>query len=288
VIAYSPDAEPARAFLLRNYNDIDVYVEDCACQNMYVTLVNRILHRKGRRITHVYPLGGKTAVINRCGADQAPSTRHRIYLIDGDLDLILGRPAPRLKHLYRLTVYCTENLLMSENAVVTIGTESSTNLGWHDMALRLSFKSMIEHSIKKLAPLFITYAITHKIGLNIDTTSYPIQRFLKIQHEPSSLSGCLIRSRMNVLIREIQRHVTAKNYRHIRNVINEKARRFPDRFGSFISGKTYLLPLVQLQLRKVAGFNESSDKLKARLAQHCEIDIDSGLPRALWRALKTL
>lgn len=54
----------------------------------------------------------------------------------------------------------------------------------------------------------------------------------------------------------------------------------------YISGKAYLLPLAHLQLKSVAGFNESTDKLKVRLAQHCELHIDRGLKRAVLRALR--
>ena len=57
--------------------------------------------------------------------------------------------------------------------------------------------------------------------------------------------------------------------------------------SDYISGKTYLLPLVQLQLRQVAGLQSPSDTLKVRLAQHCDLTIDPGLKRALFRALKS-
>ena len=39
MIAYSPEAEAARAYLLQSYNDIDVFVEDVTCQNMYIRLI---------------------------------------------------------------------------------------------------------------------------------------------------------------------------------------------------------------------------------------------------------
>ena len=57
MIAYSPEAQTARACLLRIYNDIDVFVEDATCQNMYVRLINRILGSRGRisRARQCYP-----------------------------------------------------------------------------------------------------------------------------------------------------------------------------------------------------------------------------------------
>jgi hypothetical protein len=125
MVAYSPEAEAARAHLLKNYNDLDIFVEDLTCQNMYVRLINRMFAGRAR-ISQVYPLGGRVNVIQRCKADQSAPGRPRLYIIDGDIDLLLGRPAPRLRGLYRLKVYCSENLLLSEHALVTLVTEGRT------------------------------------------------------------------------------------------------------------------------------------------------------------------
>lgn len=286
MIAYSPEAEPARAFLLRRYNDIEVYVEDTSCQNLYIVLVNRVLRPKGKRISHVFPLGGKSRVISRCSSDQTPSTRKRIYLIDGDLDLMLKRPRPRLRHLYRLNVYCAENLLLSEFAAITIGTESATNVQWHDMALQLSLKKLMESSVRKLMPLFVVYSIVHEFGLTIDTVSYPVQRLLKVAHDATTLSGLLIRQRMRDLIRAIQAHVSPYQYLRKKASIAARLAKSTSHPGGLISGKDYLLPLVYMRLRQVARFSDSFDKLKVRLAQHCELTIDRGFARAILRELR--
>src|SRR5688572_6787211 len=122
VIAYSPDAEPARAYLLKSYNDLDIYVEDANCQNMYVRLFQRMVG-PSKRINHVFPLDGRRNVLLACAADQAVRARQRLYVIDADQDLILGRRRPQLKHLYRLSVYCSENLLLSESAILNVAAE---------------------------------------------------------------------------------------------------------------------------------------------------------------------
>ena len=149
MIAYSPDAEPARAYLLRAYNDIDIFVEDCRGQNMYVRLFNRMLLPKRKRISNVFSLKDRKNVIEGCRADQASRNRPRLYIIDGDQDALLGLAKPRLKHLYRLSVYCAENLLLSEHAIVTVATESATNATWSDMALALSIKTLLDKAVKQ-------------------------------------------------------------------------------------------------------------------------------------------
>jgi len=207
-------------------------------------------------------------------------------LIDGDLDLILKLPAPRLKHFYRLKVYCAENLLMSEFAAVTIGRESATDVAWHDMALQLSFRRLVETSTRKLMPLFVVYSIVYALGLTVDTVSYPVQRLLKVPHDPVTLSGYLIRTRMKGLIRMIQSIISMKKYQRKRKSILAKLAKRAGHHGGLMSGETYMLPLVHMQLRRVASFTDAFDKLKVRLAQHCELSIDPGLSRAILRALK--
>jgi len=156
------------------------------------------------------------------------------YLIDGDLDLILRRPVPRLKHLYRLKVYCMENRLLSEFAAVAIGTECATDIGWHDMALRLSFRALMEAPVQKLLPLFIVYSVVQKLGLTIETVGYPVQRLLKVPSDPETLSGHLVRKRMRELISGIQFRTSATKYGRMRDPIWNGVAAHAGRLGSFL------------------------------------------------------
>ena len=271
MIAYSTEAEPGRAYLFRNYNDLDVYVEDVACQNMYVRLVNRVLEPNGKRITTVFPLHGRRNLLVSCTADQAPRPRRRIYLMDADQDLILGRPAPQLNHFHRLNVYCAENLLLSEHAIVTIATECDSNKPWHQMAIDLAFRVLIEHSLTVLSPLFVTYAIVYELGLTIDTVSFSVHRLLETPNNPLSLSPRLIKNRVRGLIRQIRSQVSHADYRRARSAATSGLRAGTDP-SIFISGKDYLLPLIYLHLRNIAGLRDSSSGFKVRLAQLCELD----------------
>lgn len=286
MIAYSPDAEPARAYLLKAFNDIDVFVEDTTCQNMYIRLINRILAGRAR-INQVFPLGGRDNVVAKCREDQGLRPRRRLYLIDADQDLMLGRPAPRLKHFYRLSVYCSENLLLSEHAVVTLATEGRTNTAWPEMAISLALRPLLDRAVTTLVPLFVLYGIVLELGLGLETINYSVHRLLEDPADPFTLSERLVRVRILSIIRQIRAHVSARKYRSIRNSILRRIRRNVRHDSVYISGKTYLLPLTHLQLKRVAGLNDSFDRLKVRLAQHCELTIDRGLHRALRNAVRT-
>lgn len=285
MIMYSADAEAARAFLLRQYNDIDVFVEDIACQNMYVRLLGRMMGSQGR-INNVYPLHGRANVIARCSADQGQRNRKRLYIIDADHDLICGRPAPKLKHLYRLQVYCSENLLLSENALIAIGTECEPQTPWSDLAIRLALRPLLERSVRLLLPLFVVYAVVHQLRLPIETVDYSVHRLLATPGDPLTLSETLIRTRILSLLRAIRSQVTGKKYRAARNEILRRVKRNRRDHSVYISGKAYLLPLAYLQLKRLVALNESLERVKVRLAQHSEMTIDSGLLRALRMALR--
>jgi hypothetical protein len=235
----------------------------------------------------VFPLGGKRRVIEQCQNDQNASAQKRIYLIDGDLDLLLKRPAPRLKHFYRLKAYNIENLLVSENAIITIAAESSVDAQWHDLATQLNLRNLLTLSIEKLIPLFASYAVAYHFHVcNNQTSSFPVQRLLSVQHDPSTLSGCLIRKKIKEVVSSITTNTSLAQYRHKRTSIMCSIRERGGDFSEYISGKTYILPLVHMQLRKVAKFNGSIETLKVRLAQHCELTIEPGFARAIIRALK--
>lgn len=285
MIAYSPSAEATRAFLLRNYNDIDIFVEDAACQNMYVRLFGRIFGNR-IRLEQVYPLHGRVNVLDKCKSDQAPRPRPRLYLIDGDLDLILGRRVPKLRHLHRLGVYCAENLLICEHAAVMLATESQTCTSVADMRTALDLQHFLDSATQKLLPLFVMYGIVQKLGLGVETVNYSVHRLLDRPNDPASLSTNLIRSRILFLGRLARAHVKLEKYRKTRNAIFKRINKSTLVRRHYISGKTYLLPLLHMRLKSVASFNDTIDHTKVRLAQHSDLSIDRSLKRALSRATK--
>lgn len=289
-IAYSDEAEISRAYLLRRENDIDIFVEDAGCQNMYVRLFNRMLEGRGK-ISTVYPLHKRSNVIEHCRNQGRASDRPRFYLIDGDLDLLLGNKAPQFPNLYRLKVYCSENLLLSESAAVTLATESSTNARPHELAASLSLRNLLEPAVSQLLPLFVVYGIAHELNSTVPTVSVKVQSMLAKTNDPTTLSRRLIRGRMLATIRSINQEFGRDRYRRVRNRVVRRLRnrlkgQSTASWSSYISGKTYLLPLLQLQLVRATGFRDSIDGLKVRLAQYCEVGIDPNLRRKLRSALK--
>jgi hypothetical protein len=50
----------------------------------------------------------------------------------------------------------------------------------------------------------------------------------------------------------------------------------------YISGKTYLLPIIFYSLRNKAKTSSSKEQLKPRLARYCELDIDPNFSKAIF------
>ena len=284
MISYSIEAQYARAHLLSSYNDIDVFVEDATCQNMYVRLFQRILKNEGT-IQNVFPLYGRKNILESCSGDQAARPRRRLYIIDGDQDLLLERPMAPLNHLYRLSVYCSENLLLSEQAFVTVATECQIDTPAQQMREDLLIRNLMEEVTTLLLPLFVVYGLVAYFRLELETVNYPVHRLLQEPGNPNSLSRKLIRRRILDLLCSIHAQVDREEYRRIRNKLVSRLQLAQGDRAVFVSAKSYLLPLAHLRLKRIARHNESTDCLKVRLSQHCDLNIDNGLANALRTAI---
>jgi hypothetical protein len=285
VIQFDRRVARARARLLANYNDIDVFVEDVAAANVYVRLINRVIGKNV--VSSVIALGSRQAVLDACAGDQTTRPRRRLYVIDGDLDLLLGRPKRRLRFLYRLKVYSLENLVATEWAAVHIGQEALPTQSFAQTQAALQIDAVFSLFEATLIPLYVLYATSHKVAPSLQTIAYPLQRLLDNQGDPLTLSRTRVRDRMREMLRLLKGlGVSRDRYRKTKASIRRRlVEHSANRLG-FLSGKQCLLPAVQLQLRKVAGMQSNATSLMVRLAQHVELDIDPGFARAVKRTLR--
>ena len=279
MLRYPAKARRALAFLFRRFNDIDIYVEDTVSRNMYEVLLQRILEGRAK-VNRIFQVGNKTQVIDACTADQN-DPRPRLYLIDGDLDLILGNPAPALNRLYSLQVYSAENLLWSEAATNEIAFECLTNESRSAVGQAINFQAFQASVLALLRPLFATYAATYKLDSTLQTVSYHVMRLTVQVDNAPVLDDQKVLQRIAALETELSKKVPAAT------VIAETTSALqvlngPDQQSArYISGKTYLLPLVYHHLRRHAGYAGSFEQLKVRLARFTELTIDPGLAAAV-------
>ena len=158
-VVYPAKSAPAIGFLKSSLNDIEIFVEDSASPNMWCRLLKKYLPDH-IRLDSVTPLGGRKNVLDACKADQGIDGRKKLYIIDGDLDLIQGRRKPNLKHLYRLRAYCVENYLLSENAILDLTTIFDGKIEIEDARAKLDYTSWCKDNAELMERLFACYAVS--------------------------------------------------------------------------------------------------------------------------------
>ncbi|ATX79958.1 Protein of unknown function (DUF4435) [Mariprofundus aestuarium] len=283
ILEYSSIAKKAYSFLYRPFNEIDIFVEDKANRAVYEKLFSRILEGKAK-VVRIFQLGGRKEVIDACKADQSNSTRKKIYIVDGDLNLICGTRPLKLKYFYSLRVYCSENLLLCRKTLETIAHESDYNSTKVDVCSRLNFDAQIKSLEKSFLPLFVLYAIchrNHKKKIGVKTVSYNIHRFLD-GGSPNVLKP-LILGRMRVIITQLKLILGDEQYQKEKKIVVKHLRKYDLDLVCVLSGKDYILPFIHLLLTREFAYHSSFEQLKARIANDCDMKIDPFLYKALRR-----
>jgi len=249
VISRSDAARRARALFFRHLNDIDVYVEDMSrhSRKFYLLLINNILG--GRyKIHEIHMLGGKRKVV-AAASKHSDFSRRAVYIVDGDLDLILARRAqsPRLVCLGR---YCIENYLLEEDAICEIIHELDLVKDMQQIKEDLSFADWLLDLSVSLTPLFAVYAAAHARSCGIETVSYPVHRLRSGNGE--GLCPRAIYDRHSQVLSQLLRHMDSyKGLSFYIDCLNQI--RYGGSSVNMISGKDYILPLLFLRIRRIFG-----------------------------------
>ena len=283
MIQYSIKALRALPHFFKHYNDIDVYVEDTVTRNFYEVLFNRILDGKAK-VTKVFQMGGRAQVIAECRRQQSQLQRATIFVIDGDFELVSGDPAPALDNLYRLSVYCSENLLLCDNAVTELAYETLSNMPKPEVHDIVKFNEFTNSVNRQLQNLFITYATAFKLSSTIETSGFHVYQLCENHSGQPFLDRGKVRRRRKFISNSLKANhspaVIRKEYEEV------KARCKSNDWSALhvVSGKTYLLPLLFSYLRVNANYRGTVDTLKVQLARYCNLDIDQGLKDAVLKA----
>jgi hypothetical protein len=250
---------------------------------MYDVLINRILSGNGE-VQRIFQLGGRKAVIEACRADQATDGRPRLYIIDGDFDIICGKPKIELNHLHRLSVYCSENLVITENALYEVAFESATNKTREQIKTEFNFTDLLQTIDTNLRSLFVYYAVAHTLSPELPTVSFNVTRMLDMKSKPKKFSQSQLKERIrSIRDKLVAIHGEAKIDAALGEV-HDRMPKQPEEFIRVISGKTYVLPLIYHFIRDVYNYRGTLDQLKVKLARHCELDVDKDLKDAVINA----
>ena len=282
---YPPRAARALARLKGAGNDIEIFVEDTANPNVWLYYIRQHLPT-GKSLKSVNVLGSKSAVIAACRLDQAQRTEKRLYLIDGDLDIALGRPKPRLKHLYRLPAYCIENMLLSEDALVSVATASDVRITEQNAQTKLDFPAIEQRADDTLVPLFIVYATLKHLAVPEKIVSLHGRDLYKNSRSSVSLCPNKTFRRSRNLIRKACAH---SSYRSVKAELAKIKSGILQRkltHREVVSAKDYTLHLIHINMGKLFSLRENFEQFKVRLAQLSTVHLDPNLRRRLTLAFK--
>lgn len=283
MISYPRKAIAALAYLFRPYNDIDVYVEDTTCRNLYQILLDRMLNGQAK-VSRVFQLGGRTEVLKACTQDQGGESRPRLYIIDGDFDALLGNDVSDMSHLYQLRAYCSENLVITSNAIREVTVECLPNVSREEIESIIQFSEFLDDVVGKLVPLLVMYGVAHLLDTGIETTGFNVMRLTVQKSGAPHLSEDKVQQRITEVRTALQQQYSKEEIDSAIEVVEERLPKTTVECAKLIPGKTCLLPLVFHCLRHRGKFKGTSDQFRVRLARHCELNVDPGLLDAVRQA----
>lgn len=260
-------------------NDVDIYTEDkFADKEFYKTIFKRLLGDEFK-INDVTPLGCKTNVLNAYDNQNRADKRKKLFLVDGDLELILDTNRKPDSNLIILNAYCIENYIICENAGIELiyfsnGSESRDNL-----KNKLKFDEWLEYNAPCLISLFINFAILRKYGGGpIIKTAH---EFLTQRGKQTILNKEEIENYSGEIKKEIMEQLKIigiqnpeETYKNDYLYLSNKWRTDNDTLLRIVSAKNYLLPLLQFRINHCLDKGKGmfpKTSLKLFLADKCDL-----------------
>ena len=262
-VVFPARAAKALGHLKAHRNDVEIFVEDTAGGNLWVKLLRHYLPEQVK-LESVNVLGSRQLVLKACSIDQAQESRRKLYVIDGDLELLRGVGKPRLKHLYRLRSYCVENYLINEDALVSAITTLNMNVDFYTARRELDLGGWIERNGGALHRLFVCYAVTHELKQEKETVGYKVNKLLKWNNSEFDFCESKVAARTIGLYKSVRLDFSKDEVRAVYDRVKKNA----DRIGvwRFVSAKDYLIPQLYGRIRRKFGTNLSVRSFLAVLA----------------------
>ncbi|MFA0484418.1 DUF4435 domain-containing protein [Vibrio sp. 10N.222.55.B11] len=271
-------AKVAKATFFDDYNEIDVFIEDTA--KGYKKLFEKILQRilGGRfKIENVFPLGGRTEVLNACRADQGTRSRARIYIVDGDLYLLAGEvDNTNLNGLFVLPRYCIENHLICKISLLSIMEEEDPDKSLERLENLFDYDAWVNAVTTNLVDLFVEYGVAKRIAPTVQTVAFGYSGLV------SSNTGELDYAKVTKRIQDVKQETIAiagqALYDSTRAEISALVNHDEESLLSIVSGKDILMPLLMMRCKKLVNIKAPNLSLKLRIANICNLESMARLP----------
>jgi len=251
---------PNIGVFFRHKNTVDVFIEDNYDEEFYLALVNRVFAKTGHKINKLLPLGCKKNVVNACSADQGKRTIKRVYIVDGDLELITDDNDKTLRHLFVLRKYCIENYLIHEESILEI-LHDYVLIDKEKISKQLSFENWLKGLSKNLIDLFLHYALC------VGKLCEMVKKIPVLKEEKGN-------QRISDLKVEILKVISEEEYNEKIYTLRSKWAYSVETLLQIVSAKDYLFPLLEFRFHKFKSINSVNirrETLRLRLAKLCDI-----------------
>lgn len=274
-------AKSALRKLFEPLQEIDVYVEDENDEAFYRCLLNSAANG-AVKVARVFSLGGRPAVINAAIAHDHRA-RRALFVIDGDLSWVQGKPVPAIVGLHCHDAYCIENLILCEKAIALILSQEVV-ITEEEAAVRLAFDNWVAAVEVPLVDLFSAFATVNEVDPTVPTVSQKVG-VMCTKHRSTGITTLDIskvrRARDKALKAAAavadEATVTAT---HARTLSRLKGLPQPLRAAS---GKDFVLPLIDFHLQSL-GCRIKRSSLRVRLAGAGDLRRYAPLSAALFQA----
>lgn len=268
MISYNSETKRLIATFKRYRNDIDIFTEDEKKDlEFYKVLFKRLLEDTDIKINDITTLGCRNKVIERC-KNEPSNGKHKIFIVDGDIFLINQLETEQLDNLFILDSYCIENYLICQNASTKFAYNLIGTKSIEKVREQLDFDNWLDNLVEPLIELFFHFSILHEvIGKFRLFNAY---KYIK----KGTLNIGLVNLEIESIKSEIFEVINEEEYINLYKKREEKWLKNTDTLLRIVSGKDYLLPLLQIQIqnvRKTKGLF-TNESIKLFLAQFCSLN----------------
>jgi|GEM_PF-699852 len=262
-------AKSAKSIFFEDFNDIDLYIEDTTVgySKLFSIMFSRLFEGI-YRIERVFPVGDRDSVISQ-HKQHENNGRPSLYIIDGDLYILTGNDAANQPGLFKLPVYCIENILCDHEAIIDVLDEEDPVYERTKIAESFDYEEWLSNNCDLLFDLFIEYTISFHANRTIKTVSFPVRKL--VESERGNVSREKIANRIEEIKTESIRILGDHQYQSTRQDLIERFTNNNKEKLKIVSGKDYLFPLLKMRAKSVVETKIPDINLKQRIAKRCDL-----------------
>jgi hypothetical protein len=262
-------AKVAKSVFFEELNDIDIFIEDTAFgyEKLFQILFSRVFEGK-YRVNKVFPLGGRKAVAAQHQIHEHLE-RPSLFIVDGDLFLLIGDDLKNVNGLYKVPFYCIENILCDAEGIHELMNEEEPQALKPELVEAFKYVEWKNINENKLFELFIEYAVTFLLNPSEQTVAFSVSNL--VSANDGNIDNAKLASRIKALRFEAKNKSSEADYAEARDKVLTQFSVSNVSKLDVVSGKDYLFPILKTRMKSKIKTKVPDINLKIRLAMKCDI-----------------